>query len=479
MKHLFTIKNLKPVAFVLMFMAGTAAQAQEVISLERAVQLTLERNLTIKQSQLNEALSNEDYKQSKYNMLPNLNAAPQLSENFGRNIDPSTNLFINQKILALSGNLTAQVVLFQGGQLRNQIVQNRLTLESNRTATAKVKNDLILNVVTDYLQILTNQDLLTAAKQQLDISNLTLERAQKSFNAGNQTLADLSQAKAGVSTADYNITTAQNQLDLSILVLKQYMEMNPATDITIVRPDISKLNEISTVYNAQDVLKTALSVNPDVLLAEVKEKNASQAIKVARGAYYPSIVLFGLAGSNFSDARLQYTTSRSPTLDTIGFVVGTNQRVVTPGVVQSSGKYPFFRQLSDNFNQAVGVSMQIPIFTRFANRTAVRKAKINYEYASVSTQLAKTNLSKIIYQAVWDVQAANKKYLSAMQTYQANKDAYNTIQQRYNVGLVNSLDYNTSLTNYNKAQNDMIQAKYEVIFRSKVIDYYLGNPITL
>lgn len=457
------------------------ANAQEVITLQKAVDLALERNLTIKQSQFTEALDNETYKQSKYNQLPNLTAGPQASFNFGRNIDPSTNQFINQRIFALNGTIQSQATLFQGGQLRNTVIQNKLLLDADKTATAKVRNDLVLNVVTTYLQVLTNQDLVKAAQQQIDISKITLDRAQKNFDVGNQTLADLAQAKAAGSTAELNYTNAENALELSLLTLKQYMEMTPQTDITVEKPDISKLTDIKTLYNAEEVLKTAMAVNPDVLLAEQREKATQQGIKVAQGNYYPSVVLFGQLGSNYSDARTLFGGA-IPTgrVDTVGFVNGNRSQPATlPNFKAVYNKYPFFKQLSDNFNQSIGVSLQIPIFNRFSARTSVRKAKIQYENAKLTSQLARNNLSKIIYQAVLDVKSAEKSYLSSAQTYQANKEAFNIIQQRYTVGLVNSLDYNTSLTNLNKSQFDMIEAQYMVVFRAKVIDYYLGNPITL
>ncbi|MFD0763583.1 TolC family protein [Mucilaginibacter lutimaris] len=460
MKLNLPITKVTIACFILILTANFAVKAQEVITLQKAIDLTLERNLTIKQAQFSEAISEENLKQSKYNQLPNLTAGPQASFNFGRNIDPSTNQFINQRIFALSGNVSSQLTLFQGGQLRNQIIENKLLLGADRSNTAKVKNDLILNVVTQYLQILTNQDLVTAAQQQIDIAKITLDRAQKNFDVGNQTQADLSQAKASQSTADLNYTTAENQLELSILTLKQYMEMPPATNITFEKPDISKFKNMQALLDPEAVLKTALAVNPDVMLADARQKAAEQDIKVARGNYFPTIVLFGQAGSNYSDARKNVTLAPN-------------------GIDPIYSNYPFFRQLSDNFNQSVGLSLQIPIFNRFSARTSVRKAKITNENAIVASQLAKNNLSKIIYQAVWDVKAANKKYQSTLQTYNANKDAFNVIQQRYNVGLVNSLDYNTSLTNLNKSQFDLINAQYEVVFRNKVIDYYLGNPITL
>jgi outer membrane protein len=480
MKLKFTTSKVTIACFILFSIANISAKAQEVITLQTAIDRALERNLTIKQAHLSEALSTEDYKQSKYNQLPSISANPQASFNFGRNIDPSTNQFINQRIFALNGNVSAQITLFQGGQLRNQIIQNRILVDVDKSNTAKLKNDLVLNVVTQYLTILTNQDLVTASKQQIDVSKITLDRAQKSFDVGNQTLADLAQAKAQVSTADLNLTNAQNQLELSVLVLKQYMEMNPLEEITVEKPDISKLTNIRTSYDAATVLKTALEINPDVKLAQTRQLAAEQGIKVARGNYYPSLVMFGQVGSNYSDARRQSGGFR-PTggVDTLGLVQGTNQAVVSPQFEQLLTKYPFFKQFGDNFNQSVGVTLQIPIFNRFQARTSVRKAKISFQSAEVNTQISRNNLSKVIIQAVWDVQASDKKYQSTQQTYQANKEAFNVIQQRYNVGLVNSLDYNTSLTNLNKSQFDMIQARYEVIFRSKVIDYYLGNPITL
>jgi outer membrane protein len=296
---------------------------------------------------------------------------------------------------------------------------------------------------------------------------------------GNQTLADLSQAKAQVSTANFNLTKAQNQLDLSLLILKQYMEMNPNTNITVEKPDISKLTDVKTIYDANEVIKTALAVNPDIRLAETQQKTYAQAIKIARGNYYPTLSLFGGLASSYSDRLNQKIVGQSPVLQQIGIVQATNQAVVTTYEQPVYSHYPAFTQIGDNFNQSVGLSLQIPIFNRFSTRTNVRKAELTYQNAQLNTQIAKNNLSKTIIQAVLDLQAAEKQYQSSVQTFEANKDALNVTQQRYNVGLVNSLDYNTALTNFNKSQNDMIEAQYSVIFRSKIIDYYLGNPITL
>lgn len=480
MKQLFLLKAF-PVCALLLCGLLLTANAQEKIDLQKAVDMALERNLTIKQAAFSQALDETTLQQSKNNRLPSLSSSIQASENFGRVADNSTYQYtVNQSILQINPGVSAQVTLFQGGQLRNQIIQNKLLVEVDRSNTAKVKNDLVLDVIVEYLQILTNQDLVAAAKQQIDIANQTLDRANISFKAGNQTLADLSQAKAGVSTAQLNLINAQNQLDLSILILKQYMEMNPATPIEVKRPDISRITDVKTEFDPENILATALNVNPDVKLAESQQAVYGQAIKVAKGTYYPTLSLFGGLSSNFSNFQNTRQIGSIPGTVTTGYLNGDpSQPVTLPTKFPVMGPYPFFDKLNDHFAQSIGLSLQIPIFNRFNARTNVKRAKINFENASVNTQIAKNNLTKTIYQAVLDARASANQYQSAQQTYQANKDAFNVIQQRYNVGLVNSLDYNTSLTNLNTSENNMIQARYQMIFRSKVIDYYLGNPITL
>lgn len=467
---------------LLLAVFGFTANAQQVITLQQAVDSTLKNNLNIKQAVMTESLGMEDYKQSKNNLLPSLNANPQASYNFGRSPNLTTYTYSSKSFLYVNGAASVGVTLFQGGQLRNQILQNKLLLDVDKTNTAKVKNDLLLNVVTDYLTILTDQDLVIAAKQQIALANITLDRAQKNFEAGNQTRADLAQAQAQVSTAQLNLTNAQNQVDLAILILKQYMEMDPSKNITVEKPDISKLTDIRTIYDATEVIKTAFTTNPDIRLAELRQQTYAQAVKIAKGNYYPTVSLFGGVGTNYSNQITTQVVGQTPAAYVpIGTVQGTNQTVLTlkPVSQQIYGPYSAFGQLSNNLNESVGVSLQIPIFNRFLARTSVRKAKINYQYAELTTQLAKNNLSKTIIQAVLDLQAAEKSYQSAQQTFQSNKEALNVTKQRYDAGLENTLNYNTALTNYNKSQNDMIEARYQVIFRSKVIDYYIGNPITL
>jgi outer membrane protein len=345
MKQTLTIlRKVILLCFIILPVAVCTVRAQQVISLQKAVALTLERNLTIKQALLTEALGAEDVRQAKANQTPTLSVNPQGSYNFGRSPNLTTYSYTSQSFSYINAQASIGLTLFQGGQLRNQILENKILLDADKTSTAKVKNDLILNVVVDYLQILTNQDLVTAAQQQIDIAKLTLDKSQKNFDAGNQTLADLSQAKAGLSTAELNLTTAQNTLASTILTLKQYMEMNPDSDIVVQKPDISKMSDVKTVFYADEVIKTAMEASPDVHLAEIQEKGYAQAIKVAKGAYYPTLSLFGGVASNYS----------SISQNVIGTTF-TNQQI---GTVQGTGAQVYAQEPEAIFSPSYGLSHQ-------------------------------------------------------------------------------------------------------------------------
>ncbi|HYK77431.1 MAG TPA: TolC family protein [Daejeonella sp.] len=449
------------------------------ITLRQAIELALQNNLQVKQAQFSEALSSENVKQSKMALYPSLNANSNMNFNFGRSIDPLSNQFVNQSITSSNGSLFSGVTLFQGFQKINQISQSKYELEADKSNVQKVKNDLVLAVVSTYLQVLNGKDMLTAAKQQIAVSRKQLDQQQKQFEVGNRTLADLSQAKSQLATAELNETNAQNQLDLSLLNLAQLMELDPAVPFAVEEPVVDELKQVNTAYSAADVFNKALSNFPDIKLAEYRRMASEKAVDIAKGAYSPRLNLQGSLGSGYSNGRLR-VLNRLPdgTSTPIGFVQGTNQTVVTPNFITTFEKNPFRNQLDENFNQSISFGLSIPLVNGFNARSSVRKAKLGLQSAKVSEQLAKNNLNKVVNQAVYDLKAAERRYYSANSAYLAAKEAFNTIEQRYSVGLVNALDFDLSQTNLNKAQFDVIQARYDLIFKSKVIDYYLGNPIT-
>jgi outer membrane protein len=421
----------------------TKTYAQEVITIQQAIEKTLNNNLQIRQSQLNENLSDETLKQSKASLFPTVNGNGSYNVNFGRSLDPSTQSFINQQFTSFNGGISSSVDLFQGFTKINQIRQNKLLLAVDQTNTEKVKNDLVLQVITSYMQILYNKDFLVAAKQQLAVANDQLKQQEELLNVGNKTLADLAESKSLVATAELDVTTAENALTISYITLAQLMDVPSATVYDVKAPDVSAFNGAATIYRPEEVYNDALGIFPDIKLAALRTEASKSGIDIARGSLFPRVALGGGLNTQYSNVRPD----------------------------------GFYNQIGQNFGQYVGASLQIPIFNGFTTRTNVRRARIFYAQSQTEEQLAKNNLNKVIYQAVADLKAAKSTYESATKTFTSRSESFSVIEQRYNVGLVNSLDYSTSLTNKNRAEIDMIRSKYDLLFRSKVIDYYLGKQI--
>jgi len=448
---MFTNKKLiTGSALVLLLNFAVDVNAQQVITIQQAVENTLNNNLTIKQAQFSAALANEDLTQSKYALYPNLNASVGPTLTFGRGLDQTTFQVTNQTSLFTSANLGTNVDVFRGFAKVNQIRQNKTLFEAGKSNVEKIKNDLVLNVVTAYLQVLYNTDLERASREQLDIANKTLARENALLDAGNKTLADVSQAKSQVATAELNLTNAQNALSISYLTLGQLMEMQPNQKFVVQAPLIDNVKTAPTSQSAEEIYNNALNIFPDIKLASLRSLAAKQAIAVAKGSYYPSLSLGAGLNTSYS-YQFNY-----------------------------SGQFPqssFVDQINQRLGQSIGMTLQIPIFNGFTARSNVRRAKINYNNVLTQEQLAKNNLNKVIFQATTDLRAAESRYSSTQNAFNAQKDAFYVVEQRYNVGLVNSLDYSTAQTNRNKAEIDFIQAKYDLLFRAKVIDYYLGKQI--
>jgi len=438
------------VSFVIVTMGFSSnLLAQETITIQQAVERMLQNNLNIKQAALNVSTAAVNLQQSKAAVYPSLNGSASSNLYFGRSANPTTGLVVSQNSFQGDGGLNTSVDVFGGLTKVNQIKQNKILLAASNSNLDKIKNDLTLQVVTAYFQVVYNVDLLRASKEQLIVAQQTQEREEALLEAGNKTIADVSQAKAQAATAELNVTNAQNQLTISYLTLSQLMEMRADSDnYVVVAPTVEEVAMAQKSYNVNEVYNASLSIFPDIKLAQLNREAAEKGISVAKGSLYPRLSLGAGLGSRF--------------------YYGLNSLSSDPN---------FNTQIDNNLYKSIGFNLQIPIFNGLQAKSNVKRAKIDYEGFKLQESLAKNNLNKVIAQAIADLRAAGSRYGSTLNTFNAQKDAFNVIEQRYNVGLVNSLDYNTARTNRNKAEIDFIQAKYDVVFRSKVIDYYLGKQI--
>lgn len=433
------------------------AVAQEVITVQRAIEVTLQNNLQVTKSKLSEDLAKENLSQSKLAQYPTFNGSVGQSMSWGRN-NVSSGVYENTQTYSMSPGVSLGVDIFSGFSKLNQIRQNKILLEAGKLGTDKVKNDLILQVVTSYMDILYNKDRLKAAKAQLEVSRKQLDQQQQLLDVGNKTLADLAESKSQVATSELDVTTADNALNISFITLAQLMDIPSSTRFEVQAPDVAKYIRPTSIYDAEQLYADAMAVFPDIKLAALETAAAKKGVDIAKGNLYPRLSLSGSYGSSY------IYSYNLPGFD-------PNRPANIPQ------NFSFKTQIENNVSKGIGLSLSIPIFNGLQARSSVTKAKINLLQTQADEQITRNNLNKIIYQSVADLRAAESTYASATKAFEAQKEAFSVIEQRYNVGLVNSLDYSTSQTKMNTAEIDMIRARYDLLFRAKVIDYYLGKEI--
>lgn len=447
-------KNYKKMAFmtIMFFLMGYAGFGQGQITVEEAIRITLERNLQVKQATLNKDLAAQDVYQAKSNLYPDLSIGVNQRFNNGFAFDQVSGTVItgNEWTRTSSASVSSNVTIFQGFQKINQIKANKLLLESSATQIEKIKYDLMLSVLVNYLEAITNSELTIASQQQILLSKEQVKNDSIQFQVGNKTLADLSQSKNQVATDELNLVNARNAYESSLLTLKQLMEMSPQAELKLVKPEVEAVDYVLGQYSAVNVFEKAKSFNPEVKKAQLDKEVALKQIDIAKGGYYPSLSLGVSYGTNYSSKGRNLIT----------------------------GDYlPFGDQFNQNKSFGAGLTLSVPIFDNNKNRINVSKAKINLELAETSQQLLETNLNKTVNQAVLDLSAAAQRYQSSLAAFSSATDAFQVIKERYDIGMANGIELFTAQTNRNKAEFDLIQAKYNMIFKDKIIDYYVGNPI--
>ncbi len=425
--------------------------AQQTISVEEAVRRALENNLQIRQAEFQESLSEQDLLQSRMNFYPTLNVGSSWGMNWGLSFDQTAGRLVTQSVNSAGARLSSSFDLFNGFQKINQVKANRYQLLGAQSNVDRIKNDLILNVLTNYLEVLTNYDLLQASEEQLTLSRQQLKVMEINIEAGNMTLADLYQSQSQVATDELNVTTSNNAYELALLNLKQLMEMDPNASIVLERPEVDEVQADVLGVVADQIYNQAVQNYPDIKVAEYNSLVARQNIEIARSGYYPSLSVSAGIGTNYSSQARDFAT----------------QQIL-----------PFGSQIGRNRSESIGISLNIPIFNNYRTRISVNRAKINYDNALTNEQLAKNNLNKIIHQAVLDLNSAESRLRSTEVALTSATQAFDVIQLRFDEGMANTIELNTSQIAMNRAQFDQIQAKYNLIFRAKVIDFYLGNPIT-
>jgi outer membrane protein len=465
---------------VILLIHSSISFSQESWSLEKCISHAIDNNISIKQQELFTQSNEVNRMQSILNLLPSLSATGAYSASIGRALDQTTYQFINnQTVRFLNGSISSSATLFSGFQKINTIKQNQYNLLASLKDLEKLRNDISLNVAAAYLQILFNLELLQVAKNQLAVTQLQVDRTSKLVDAGSLPMGNLLEIQSQQASEELTVTNSQNQLDISYLTLSQILELDSVGSFKIQIPDFSKIGEEDITAGVNEVYQDALISLPQIKSSEYKLKSAELGLSISKGAASPRIFVSGSYGSSYSDTRMQQT-GVSPTEEQIGYTKGAVQEnVYTMYPIPVLADYPLKMQLKDNASTTLTIGASIPIFNGWMVRSNISNSKINVLNSKYTLDVTKKQLYKDIQQAYADATAALKKYRSTEKALSSINLSYNYTEQKFEVGLVNTVDYYTAKNQLAKTQSDLLQAKYDYIFRSRILDFYRGKPLKL
>jgi outer membrane protein len=475
------MKRFISLLFVLGSLAVAAQDAPKVWNLKECIDYALQNNINVKRSLL--AVDNAEINllQSKATMLPTVNGGASYGLNWGRSVDPTSNAFIEQQINSINFNGNSNFLLFNGLRLLNTVRQNQLENKASIEDYNKAKNDVILSVVTFYLNVIFNKELYQNAQFQLNTTDQQLDRTRKLAEAGSVPRGNVLDLEAQSATNELNLVNRENALNLSLLQLKQALQLPGTTPMDVEVPSIEMVEQLALDKNAEDIFGIAKQAMPEMKAAQLRVSSTSMALKAARGSYLPRLNLSGNIFTNYSSA-LKIPMDIVQTLPQIGVVQGSNTPVFalnTVNVPTSFAEKPRNEQFNDNVSKALSFQLQVPIFNGLATRSNVQRSIISNQQAVITLQDNENRLRQTVETAYNDAVAAAKTFQSATKQVTARDEAYRMNKQRFENGAINFVDYQVSENNLFQAKSDLLRAKYDFIFKKKVLDFYEGKPIDL
>ena len=464
---------------------GLAQNDPEVWTLAQCIEQALEHNLDVQQGYLNMENGDIDVKDAKYSMYPDLNGNTSYRSSWGRSIDPTTNDFINTQSDFVSVGASTSLLLFDGFRIRNTIKQNQSSFEASQMDLEQTKDNITLNVVGSYMNVIFNQELYENAQTQLNTTRRQLARTEKQVAAGALPRSDLLELQAQEATNELNLINQENAVNFSMLQLKQFMQLPASKEIRVQVPDINVEQVMISSLSLEDVYNEALNQLPMIKGAELRVTSSQYTIQAAKGGLYPRLSMMAGLNSNYSSwaNRDRFISDGGDPVIVprqIGYVDGTLTPVFTdfemPSGTWAAG-YNLPNQIGDNLSKYMGVSLNIPIFNRNSTRLNIQRAEVNRRSQEIRLEQSKNTVRQNIETAYYDFEAAVKSYNASLKQVSSREEAFRMMSQRYEVGAVDFTQYQISENDLFRAKSDLLRAKFDLIYKTKILDYYQGKPL--
>ncbi|MGE5942740.1 MAG: TolC family protein [Flavobacteriales bacterium] len=475
------MKRIKNSIVISVFFISALCFSQKKWTLQECVAYALENNISIKQSGLDLKTAEISKKDAFGNFLPSLSASSSHSWNIGLNQNITTGILENLTTQFTSIGVNSNVDIYAGLRNINQLHRANLAKLASQYQLDKMKDDISLMVANSFLQILFNKEQLKVLQAQQEVSLQQLERTQSLVDTGLLPRGDLLEVQATIASQEQQIVNAENAILLSrvslaqTLLIKDYQNFDTA-DIDYEVPMTNILNE-----SPETIINKAKEERYEIKIADANTKLAEYDLKIAKGALQPTLSGYYSYSTraSYSDRVVGFELDQNNPTSQVGVVESTGEPVVTPnfnGII--GGPAPLFDQFSLNDGHNFGLQLNIPIFNGFSANNNVSRNRVSLERSKFQLEQANLDLEANVYQAFNDAQGAMKAYEAAQKTVTARQEAYNYSQERYNVGLLNAFDFSQSQNQLEAAQSDVVRAKYDYIFKIKVLEFYFGIPIS-
>lgn len=416
-------------------------------TLPECINYAIEHNISLKQRENTRRQNEVSLNTAKNSRLPDLNAGVSESLGFGRSLGMD-NTYSKNNTSNTSFQISTSVPILTGNRIENTIKLNQLNLEASTADLEKARNDIRTQIAQQYIQIVYDTEILAVAKRQIGIDSLQLYRLQEMERNGKATLTEVLQQKSTMEQSRLTATQAENTYRLDLLALSQLLELPSPEGFSIVIPTLPNNYGSLINVNPEIIYQEAIAVKPEVQAEQLRLKASDANILIAKSAKYPTLSFNAGLGTNY-------------------------YKTLNGNYKQDS----FSSQIKNNFSQSLGLQLNVPIFNRYATRNSIKSASIDKENQQLALDNVKKTLYKEIQQVYYNTVAAEAKYKSSLQAEVTSKDAFNLTQAKYENGKATITEFNESKNNMMKAESDLVQARYQLIYQKALIDFYRGKEL--
>lgn len=472
---------MRTVLTSLLVIVTQLAFAQEKWTLQQCIARADERNLAVLNAALDAQLAQQNQDRTYWDLLPDLNGAATHGYNYGRVIDRFTNTFATDRVRTNNFYLSSQVDLFRGFSKQHSIKQAGFDAEAAMRGMEAARNDVRVAVVNSFLNVLGLRERIAATEAQAANTREQITRTQVLVDAGRVARAELLTLEAQLAQEEFNVTDVRNQHDQEMLTLGRTMQLEAKEMQTfdINGPVISDLDVVAPTANVDQVLENVVRTHPAYAQAELQVKSAEKSVDIAQAGRLPSLSLNGSLGTGYSGR--DFRTVGGPIIGDPIIIGATasGEAVYSPNINYNTELTPFNDQLDQNLNESIGFTLNIPIFNNMRNRYSVQQARVQYEKTKNGLGSLRNDLQKNVLDALVQQRSAHRQFLAASKAVDSGTLALEYAQERYDQGVITSIELNTAKTSLNTSTANLINAKYQYLMASKYLDILQGIPVTL